>query len=376
MSASIADQLRERRAAVVAEAEAIAGRGVAFNRELTETEQRKFDELVAEAKGIDERAKEIEAGEKRGHELADSFREATGQEARNGAARHPLAYTSQALTALQGAIDSRSAGRFVAADTEQRAALVTTTYGAPRAWGANVLSGPRLLHVAAGVPSQPTDAVLAQFPQFTLPTASASVGENVTLAEFATATAGSVTLGRFGRWTDISREGGIGTSADAIVGMHQIGIAKDLDSSLIGAVNTAAGAAVAFTADVPAAIRSAQAKVLDATAADNASDLVVLVHPDNAALLQSVTPTGGQTIAESFQNFSGALVYPSSAVPTGFMIVANLRAGVRYFEAQGVRTETDSSPKTGTLTIATSVIGGYGIGLAAGFAVKVDVVTP
>jgi hypothetical protein len=89
-----------------------------------------------------------------------------------------------------------------------------------------------------------------------------------------------------------------------------------------------------------------------------------------------VTPTGGVTIAEQFQNFSGALVYPSSAVPVGFMLVANLQAGVRYYEAQGLVTETDLAVKTSTYTIATSVIGAYGLGLAGGAFAKVDVVTP
>jgi hypothetical protein len=290
--------------------------------------------------------------------------------------RHTLAYTRQALDALQAAIETRTPGRFFGADTEERAALTTSTFGAPRVWGSNVLGGPRLLHAVAGVPVQPSDAINAAFPVLTLPSAGASVGENVTLAEFAASTAGSATMGRYGRFTDMSRESRFGTDAGAIVSLHRIGIAKDLDSNLIGLVNTAAGAAVAFTADVPAAIRKAMAGVVDATAAADVSALTILVNPADASLLQSVTPTGGQTIAEMFQNFSGALVYPSSAVPTGFMLVANLQAGVRYYEAQGVVTETDIAVKTSTYTIATSVIGAYGLGLAGGAFAKVDVVTP
>jgi hypothetical protein len=212
-----------------------------------------------------------------------------------------------------------------------------------------------------------------------LPTASAGVGENVTLSEYAASTAGSVTLARFGRWTDLSRESLIGADAGAIVGMHTIGCAKDLDKVLIDATETAAGSAVAFSADVPAAIRKAMAQVQDNTAAEDVSQLVILTHPDNAALLQDVAPIGGQTMAEGFSRFSGALVYPSSAVNTGFITVANLAAGARYFEAQSVMTETDLAVKTSTLTVATSVIGGYGLGLvggASGFAIMVDVVTP
>lgn len=296
--------------------------------------------------------------------------------------RNPLAYTREAMDGLQAALESRTSGRFPAAMTGERlrqfqnAALTTGTFGAPREWGANVLAGPRILHVVAGVPQQPIDSILAQFPQLTLPAATASVGENVSLPEYASSAAGSVTAGRFGRFTDLSAESEIGTDAGALLAMHRVGIAKDLDKVLIDAVEVAAGAAVAFTADVPAAIRKAMAKVLDSTAADDPASLVILAHPDNAHLLQDVTPTGGATIAESFQRFSGALVYPSSAVDTGFMTVANLQAGARYFEAHGVATAVDESVKTGTRTVATALIGGYGITLTADFAVKVDVVTP
>jgi hypothetical protein len=93
------------------------------------------------------------------------------------------------------------------------------------------------------------------------------------------------------------------------------------------------------------------------------------------ALLESVTPIGGATIGEGFTSFSGALVYASSAVPTGFALVANLTAGVRYFEAVGLETATDVNIKTGTFTAATSIIAGYGNALA-GYVTKIDIVTP
>ncbi|MGH9252359.1 MAG: hypothetical protein ACRD0W_23000 [Acidimicrobiales bacterium] len=295
--------------------------------------------------------------------------------------RNPLAYDAHTLDALQDALNARSAGRYPGLPTREQvevwnATLTTSTFGQPGAWGSNVIDGPRLLHVAAGVTSQPIEAVLAEHPQLTLPTAQAAVGEGVTLAEYATSTGGTVTLGRFGRWTDLSKESTIGTDAGSLIGMHQVGIALDLDKVLIDAVNTAAGAAVGFTADVPAAIRKAMATVIAATALQDPTRLVVLVHPDNIALLQDVSPIGGRSIAEEFQRFSGALVYPSSSVPTGFMLVANLMAGCRFFEAQAVFTETDANVKTGVQTVATSTIAGYGIGVVGAFVSKVDVVTP
>lgn len=366
--------LHEQRERHLAEASAVLDMAAKHKRDLSSGEKERYDAAYAQVALIDERLAHFAEQDKRNAQMAEAFAKLGAGDER--ARSHPLAYTPQALNALQGAIEGRSAGRFVAGDSEQRAALATSTFGAPRAWGSNVLDGPRLLHVAAGVTAQMVEAVAAQHPKFTLPTAQASVGENVSLAEFDDSTAGSVTLARFGRWTDISLEGLIGTDAGAITAMHRIGIAKDLDKALIDAVETAAGAAVAFSADVPAAIRKAMAGVIDATAAADAGDLVILAHPDDAALLQDVSPIGGQSIAEGFQRFSGALVYASSAVNTGFITVANLKAGTRYFQARGLTTETDLAPKTDTLTVATSVIAGYGIGLADGFATMVDVVTP
>ncbi len=103
---------------------------------------------------------------------------------------------------------------------------------------------------------------------------------------------------------------------------------------------------------------------------------MILINPANAALLQDVTPTGGQTIAERFQRFSGAMVYPTTAADAGFATVANLRVGARYFEARALQTLTDVNVKTSVQTIATFVIAGYGLTLTAGAFVKQDIVTP
>jgi hypothetical protein len=66
----------------------------------------------------------------------------------------------------------------------------------------------------------------------------------------------------------------------------------------------------------------------------------------NVALREEVTPISGSTIAERFGRFSGALGIRQLRVLTGFVVVAHLRAGPRYFEAQGLSTETDVSVKT------------------------------
>lgn len=372
---SFIEQLRKQREEARTGAKTILDKAIAENRDLTDAEQRRYDELTSNMGELALTIQRETARAQEDRQVVDAFERLQALPDTRSTA-NPLGYTSEALDALQEALNTRTAGRFVAAEVEQRAALATGTLGAPRAWGSNVLAGPRLLHVAAGVPQQPVDAAYAQHPTFTLPTATGSVAENVSLSEFDDSTAGSVTLARFGRWTDLSRESLIGADAGAIGAMHQIGVAKDLDKALIDAVETAAGSAVAFSSDVPAAIRKAMAGVIDATAAEDAANLVILTHPDDVSLLQDVSPIGGLTSGEGFQKFSGALVYASSAVNTGFMTVANLKAGCRYFQARGLTTETDLAPKTDTLTVATSVIAGYGIGLTGGFATMVDVVSP
>jgi hypothetical protein len=61
------------------------------------------------------------------------------------------------------------------------------------------------------------------------------------------------------------------------------------------------------------------------------------------------------------------------------MLVANLRKGALFFEAQGLLVENHADVKTGTFTVASSVIANYGLTLNGGIAgayIKVDVVTP
>lgn len=288
---------------------------------------------------------------------------------------NPLAFSRSALDSVHAAVRTRTAGRFDA-DQIQNAALTTTTYGQPTTWQSGLLTGPRLLHQVAGVPTADIDAILAEFPKLVLPAAVAGVGEGVSLPEFAASTGGSATLSRFGRFTDFSAESRVGTDVGAVLGAHQIGIARDLNKVLIDAAELDAGTAAAFSADVPAAIRKAVAQVLDQTSEEDPARLVILVHPDNAALLQDVAPVGGNSIAERFQRFSGCRVFPSAAVDSGFITVANLAAGARYFEANRLTVASDSDVKTGVATIASSLIGGYATSLVTDYSEKVDVVTP
>lgn len=78
--ASIADQLMERRAQLLKQAEDVATKGVTEGRDLSVEEQSSFDQMIAEAGKLAERANAIAEGEKRATELEASFRGTTGKD--------------------------------------------------------------------------------------------------------------------------------------------------------------------------------------------------------------------------------------------------------------------------------------------------------
>lgn len=78
--AGIADQLMERRASLIDQAQEIAQTGVTEGRDLSADEQARFEGMIAEAESLATRAKAIKDGEDRAHEIENSFRKVTGKE--------------------------------------------------------------------------------------------------------------------------------------------------------------------------------------------------------------------------------------------------------------------------------------------------------
>jgi len=100
--ASIADQLMERRAALITKAEEIATKGVTEGRDLSVEEQTAFDSMFAEANKLSERAKAIADGETRARELEDSFKVRTGRELDRSEDRGDSSLTQWARSARVG----------------------------------------------------------------------------------------------------------------------------------------------------------------------------------------------------------------------------------------------------------------------------------
>lgn len=80
MAKSLANELMGRRAKLISDAQEIAQRGVAEDRDLSVEEQTSFDQMIAEANKLHERATAIHNGEKAAGELEESFRNVTGRE--------------------------------------------------------------------------------------------------------------------------------------------------------------------------------------------------------------------------------------------------------------------------------------------------------
>ena len=77
---SVADSLMERRAALVKEAQELAGKAVDERRDMTGEEQSKFDAMMSEVDALHKRAEALVEGETRAKELEESFRKVTGRE--------------------------------------------------------------------------------------------------------------------------------------------------------------------------------------------------------------------------------------------------------------------------------------------------------
>jgi hypothetical protein len=207
-----------------------------------------------------------------------------------------------------------------------------------------------------------TQAIVANFLKSGAIGATGSVGENVAVAEFTSVSNDTATLARYGRWTSFSREADIASdAAGTLATAHRRGIARDLDNALITAVT-----AVAATGSVTGTdgLRVAQATIGDNLGIEE-PQICIVCHPGKASVVQDVAPVGGATLAEAVPTFAGSQLYFSSLAPTGSAVVF-AGGSCRYFQAQDMTMETDLDVKASTITIATSLIGAYGVDLING----------
>ncbi|BBX00475.1 hypothetical protein BST36_16875 [Mycolicibacterium moriokaense] len=317
---SLATELIERRAALIIQARSIAQNGVDEKRDLTEGEQTAFDGLVAQANELEARAKAISDGEKAAHELDESFRSVTG--AYPG---QPTAAGCPSLLVSRDNITKHAEalheGRVFGVVEEARALVqvnpaASSALGGPQAWAQVGPREPMHLIRFAGIPVQTLTGVAAVMPTFTLPASTAGVNESTAHGEYDTVVDLPLTALRYGRWTSVSAAASQFDNLNGIANLHSVGIAKDLDKKVIGDIQTAAGAPVAYAADIAGNVRESLLTVA-ANVLATPEHLVIVGTPADIALLGDTTPANGPDVGSVAVRFNGARMYATGEANAG-----------------------------------------------------------
>lgn len=377
MSKSLADELMERRAALINEARAIAQTGVDARRGLTEAEQSTFDGLISQAQSLEQRAKEIRDGEQKAHELEESFRSVTGHlpwQANTGGCPSLLVSGDNLRKHAEAMRQGQSFGAFEEARaTIQVNPAASNALGGAQAWAQTPTLEPMHLIRFAGIPVAALIGVSATMPTYTLPTAAAGVNETTAHGEYDTVVDTPLTAVRHGRWSKVSAAAHAFDPLAGIANMHAIGIARNLDLASVGNIETAAGTPVAFNADIAGNVRQA-INTVAATVYADVGDLVLFGTPANIALLQDISPTTGPDVGSVTTRFAGARLYPTLAATAGQVTVFSPRGFLAFMSMLQSASQidpTDGSNSFGSWLHST----GVGQGLV-GSAKAVDVVTP
>ncbi|MED5815725.1 hypothetical protein VST63_25480 [Mycolicibacterium sp. 050232] len=328
MSKSVANELMERRGALITQAQAIAQRGVDANRDLTEGEQREFDSLISDAEALRQRAEEIHAGEQKPHELAESFRSVTGHyPGQPNANLCPSLIVSpeNVRKHAQAMAEGRSFGAVEERATVQINPASSNALGGPEAWAQTAAREPMHLIRFAGIPVQILTGVSATMPTFTLPTGAAGVGETTAHGEYDTVVDTPLSGLRYGRWTKVSAAVDQLVPVAGLSNLHAVAIAKDLDKLAVGNIETAASTPVAYKADIAGNVREALLTV-SATTLVEVEKLVIIGTPADVALLQDVSPANGPDAGSVTTRFAGSRLYPSIAATAGQVTVFDPQA--------------------------------------------------
>lgn len=328
MSKSLANELMERRGALITQARAIAQRGVDANRDLTATEQREFDGLISDAEKLHTRAKEIHEGERKPHELAESFRSVTGNyPGQPSASLCPSLIVSpeNVRKHAEAMAEGRSFGAIEERATVQVNPASSNALGGPEAWAQTAAREPMHLIRFAGIPVQVLTGVSATMPTFTLPTGAAGVNETTAHGEYDTVVDTPLSGLRYGRWTKVSAAVNQLVPVSGLSNLHAVAIAKDLDKLAVGNIETAAGTPVAYKADIAGNVREALLTV-SATTLVEVEKLVILGTPAAVSILQDVSPANGPDAGSVTTRFAGARLYPSIAGTAGQVTVFDPQA--------------------------------------------------
>jgi hypothetical protein len=347
-------------------------------RDMSPTEQNRFNTLVElEGRALDKVVKlnNIREVYERSPNAVHGVN-GTGSVGGPGASgNHPLLISADNLRAASEALRG---GRPWAVQQdppgEQRAMLQTSTMGSDASWATSTLPGPQSLRQFAGIPISPLTGTKAEMPSITPPAGVAGAAESAQHQEFAGVALASLTVSRFGRWTQVSAATSSFDDLSGINSAHAVGIARDLNLADFGVVDTAAGAAVAYASgQLDAQIRSAVLRVSAATMADP-TQCVILGSSADLGLATGYQPANGDDRGSVSLRVYGSRVYCFEQCTAGFVWILNPLAFRAFQGGAGAATFID--PKDGSQVFGTWVHSTpVGVGYAGGVA-KIDTTSP
>lgn len=320
-----ASEIEHRTAAAVDRIETRSQRALVENRDLT---QRESDLTKADTEELTA-LRQAAACHERIEARSNAIEEATRDHRRAVETRSQptLLVSEQHLHEHAAAL---SEGRpFGAVETRARV-TAAGDLGSAGAWHPGAPNEPRHLIAFAGIPVSELTGRTAQVPAYTGPTPAAGLDESTDHGEYDSVAPVNLTALRYGRWSEVSALANVVDDLLGLNRMHAWGIARDLDSLAVDAVESAASS-LGASADLDAAVRQAILTVAANTYSDE-TQLVVFGTPADLAELTGTTPANAADLGSNAVRFAGAKLYPTTAATTNVLTVF-APGGFRVFQS-------------------------------------------
>jgi hypothetical protein len=273
----------------------------------------------------------------RSQQIAQAMDEAAGRQPRRSG-HSPLLVSEVHLRSHAEAIRTGATyGAEESLEIETRANVAVTDMGSPGSWGAPGVREPLTLRRFAGIPVSPLTGSTAQLASLTLPAGAAGAAEGAAHGEYDSVDPVNLSTLRYGRWTQVTSFVSVFDDLTSINQAHAIGIARDLTLADATTIQTAAGAAVAFSATLlDQNIREAVLKVAAAVLCDP-GDVVLFGRSASLAPIVGYSPASGEDRGSVSIRIDGARVFTHEAAtvkivtafaPVAFRVFADrLRSG-------------------------------------------------
>jgi hypothetical protein len=342
------------------------------DRELSASEQRKYNKFSTEAEALEGR---LDQDTRMQAELRKVPRVTLPTEP-TGPSDTQTGYSPLLVSEdnLRAHVKAMQTGGSYGAIEERTLVTVATDTGSPGAWGAGQIQEPITLRRFAGIPNGELTGATAQMPSLTLPAGSAGVAESTATTEFNATDVVNLSTLRYGRWTEVTSFVAQFTDLAAINQAQAVGIARDLNLVDLTAIQTAAGSVVAF--DSPNLDRNVRQAIMKVAAAVVGDPSEVVLFGTSAALgiVNGYAPVDGGGRGSVSTRVFGARTYVTEGAVAGNVYAFHPR-GFKTFSSP-LASSSFLDPGNGSYKFA-QWLHSTGPGLfIVGSAAGVDVLTP